>query len=103
MKTKVPAAFRQKFVGPEGAYTVLFTPTDDWDGIIDVSIGGLDMRWQVLNAEQEANGAVVLGGTTDGSPSLWGDQFWFELRFEDAPPLIRYWGNQVIWREDRAS
>lgn len=103
MKTNVPAAFRQTFTGPEGTYTVLFEPIDDWDGIIDVSIGGLDMRWQVLNAEQEASGATVLCGTTDGSVALWGDQFWFELRFEDAPPLIRYWRDEVLWREDHVS
>ena len=40
---------------------------------------------------------------TDGSEPLWGDEFWFELRFSDAPSLIRYWGNQVVWREDRAA
>lgn len=103
MKTRVPAAFSQTFSGPEGIYTVLFAPDGDWDGVIDVSIGGLEMRWPVLNAEQENNGAIVLGGSTDGSESLWGDQFWFELRLDDAPRLIRYWGNQVIWREDRAA
>lgn len=103
MKTSVPAAFSQKFLGPEGAYTIKFEPADGRDGVLVVSIGGLDMRWHVVNAEQEDGGAVVLGGMTDGSTPLWGDQYWFELRFNDAPPLVRYWGDQVIWREDRAA
>ena len=103
MRTTVPAAFSLAFKGPEGPYTIQFEPTDEWDGVIDVSIGGLTMRWQVVDADREDSGAIVLGGMTDGSGPLWGDQFWFELRFSDAPPLIRYWGNQVVWREDRTA
>lgn len=99
----VPAAFSLAFTGPEGPYTIEFEPTDEWDGIIDVSIGGIPMRWRVLDADKEDSGQVVLGGMTCGSQQLWNDQFWFELRFADAPPLIRYWGNQVVWREDCAA
>lgn len=91
------------FSGPEGPYTIRFEPTDEWDGIIDVSIGGLAMRWDVVNAEKEVGGGFVLGGMTSGSDKLWNDQFWFELRLRDAPPVIRYWGNQLIWREDSAT
>jgi hypothetical protein len=40
---------------------------------------------------------------TSGSEPLWNDQFWFELRLDDAPPVIRYWGDKVVWREDRAT
>ena len=61
------------------------------------------MHWRVVDADQEASGAIVLGGMTSGSEPLWNDQYWFELRFSDAPPLIRYWGNQIVWREDRAA
>jgi hypothetical protein len=102
MRTTAPAAFSLTFKGPEGAYTINFEPTDEWDGVIEVCINGLTMRWHVVDADREDNGAVVLGGMTDGSTPLWDDQFWFELRPDDTPPLIRYWGNQVVWREDRA-
>ena len=103
MRTTVPDAFSLVFTGPDGPYTIRFEPTDEWDGVIDVSMGELTMRWHVVDADREDGGAVVLGGMTDGSTPLWGDQYWFELRFNDAPPLIRYWGDQVIWREDYAA
>lgn len=103
MRTRVPEAFSLSFTGPEGPYTIHFEPTDEWDGVINVSISGLAMCWHVMDAEEEAGGSVVLGGMTNGSEPLWKDQFWFELRFNDTPPLIRYWGNQVVWREDQAA
>lgn len=90
------------FVGVEGEYVIDFRPIDEWDGWIYVTIGDVEMQWSVMHADKE-NGAVALGGMTTGSEALWNDQFWFELRFEDAPPIIRYWGDKVIWREDRAS
>ena len=68
-----------------------------------MTIAGHTMHWHVLVSDQQADGGVVLSGMTDGSKPLWNDQFWFELRFNDVPPLIRYWGDQVIWREDRAA
>ena len=103
MRTSVPPAFNMTFAGPEGSYTITFRPTDEWDGLIDVSIGDLEMRWDVVDADREETGGLVLGGMTSGSESLWNDQFWFELRLADSPPVIRYWGNQVVWREDRAA
>jgi len=103
MRTAVPAAFSLAFTGPDGPYTIRFRPAGQWDGMIDVSIGGVAMNWRVVDADQEDSGAVVLGGMSSGSEPLWNDQYWFELRFTDAPPLIRYWGNQVVWREDRAA
>jgi hypothetical protein len=103
MRTTVPPAFSLSFTGEEGPYTVRFQPTDEWDGIIDVSIGGLEMRWNVDDADREDGGGLVLGGMTSGSEPLWNDQFWFELRLDDAPPVIRYWGDKVFWREDRAA
>ena len=42
----------------------------------------------------------MLGGMTSGSESLWNDRLWFELRLDDTPPVIRYWGDKVVWRED---
>ena len=91
------------FTGPEGPYTVQFHPTDEWDGIIDVSIGGLEMRWDVDVADREDAGGLILSGMTSGSERLWNDQFWFELCLDDAPPIIRYWGDKVVWREDQAA
>jgi hypothetical protein len=102
MRTTVPPEFDLSFSGPEGPYVVHFKPAGEWDGIIDVSIAGLDMRWNVDDARNE-NGIRVLGGMTSGSESLWNDQFWFELRLDDTSPVIRYWGNKVVWREDRAT
>lgn len=99
----VPPAFSMAFAGPDEVYTIRFRPTDDWDGVIDLSIGERPMRWTVLDANQETGGTVVLGGVTDGTEEVWGDQFWFELRFQDTPPIIRYWGDQVVWWEDRAA
>jgi hypothetical protein len=90
------------FSGPEGEYTVHFRPTDEWDGIIDLTIGGVAMRWGVVDADREESG-IVLGGMTSGSQALWNDQFWFELRLDDTPPVIRYWGDKVIWRVDCAT
>jgi hypothetical protein len=69
----------------------------------NVSIGGLTMRWDVVNAGEEDGGGVVLGGMTTGSQPLWNDEFWFELGLDDTPPMVRYWGDQVVWRQDRAS
>jgi hypothetical protein len=103
MRTTVPPAFSMTFSGLEGPYTIRFEPTDEWDGIIDVSIGGLAMRWDVVNAEKEDGGGLVLGGMTSGSDSLWNDQFWFQLRLRDTPPVIQFWGNQIMWREDSAT
>ena len=91
------------FRGPEGVYTIQFRPTDEWDGLIDVFIGDLEMQWDVVDARREETGGLVLGGMTSGTESLWNDQFWFELRLDDRPPVIRYWGNQVVWREDRVA
>lgn len=91
------------FSGLEGPYAIRFESTDEWDGVIDVSIGGVTMRWDVVNADQEGGGGIVLGGMTSGSAKLWNDQFWFELRLGDTPPVIQYWGDRVIWREDRAT
>jgi hypothetical protein len=102
MRTTVPPPFNLPFDGDDGPYTIRFQPTDKWDGIIAVSIRGLTMSWDVVEASEEDDGSVVLGGMTSGSEALWNDQFWFELRLTDTPPVIRYWGDQVIWREDKS-
>lgn len=61
------------------------------------------MRWHVLNVERENNGDLVMSGMTTGTQKIWNDQFWFELRLDDVPAVMRYWGNRVIWREDIAA
>jgi hypothetical protein len=103
MKTTVPGAFVMPFRGPEGSYSISFEPTGEWDGRIDVSIGGVKMQWDVVDADRDNDGSLVLGGMTTGSEEVWNDQFWFELRLKDSPPVIRYWGDKVIWREDQAA
>lgn len=100
MRTKVPQAFQMQFAGFEGQNLVDFHPTDEWDGQIHVTINEHEMTWEVTDADIEKEGGLVLGGITDGSDEIWGDQFWFELRLHDRPPVIRYWGDRVIWRED---
>lgn len=102
MRTTVPPAFDLTVSGPEGRYTLSFKPTDEWDGIIDVTIGELAMVWDVDYVDHEAGGGLVLAGMTSGTTPIWNDQFWFELRIADTPPVIRYWGDRVLWREDRA-
>jgi hypothetical protein len=49
------------------------------------------MRWDVVNADREDGGGVVIGGMTSGSEPLWQNQFWFELGLDDTPPVIQYW------------
>ena len=78
------------FSGLEGKYTLSFRPTDKWDGIIDVIIAGTAMQWDVLDSDRDEDGRAILGGMTSGSEQLWQDQFWFELCFNDVPPIIRY-------------
>ena len=90
------------FKGSEETYEIDFTPTDEWDGLINVTIQGVQMRWDVVDASIDQDGIVSLGGMTTGSEDLWKDQFWFELRVTAFPPVIRYWGDRVIWREDCA-
>lgn len=103
MRTTVPQAFSMSFAGPEGPYIIHFRPSDEWDGTINVTIAGLAMRWSVDDADLEEGGGKVLGGMTSGSDELWNDTYWFELRLADTPPVIRYWADKVIWREDRAA
>jgi hypothetical protein len=100
MRTTVPSAFKMSFKGPEGEYEIDFVPIDEWDGKIDVTIAGVAMRWRVVHADQEEGGGYSLGGMTDGTEDFWDHVFWFELRIYDKPPVIRYWGDRVIWRED---
>ena len=70
MRTTVPEAFSISFTGPEGPYAGHFQPTDEGDGIIDVTIAGLAMRWSVDDADREGGGGIVLGGMTSGSDQL---------------------------------
>src|SRR3546814_4549103 len=89
MRTAAPEPFSISFSGPEGIYTVHFQPTDERDGVVDVSIGHISMRWNVLTVHREDIGALVLGGMTTGTEDIWNDQFWFELRLDATPPVIR--------------
>ncbi len=100
MRPTVPSAFNMSFHGPEGEYETRFTPINEWDGMIDVTIAGVVMSWHVYYSDQDDGGGYSLGGMTHGTKDIWDDVFWFELRVRDKPPVIRYWGDRVIWRED---
>lgn len=103
MITKVPPAFKMTFCGPEGQYRFNYAPIGEWDGQIDVMIADIAMSWPGLAAHQDDGGKVALGGSTTGSKEIWGDTFWFELRYQDDPPIVRYWADRVIWREDNCA
>ena len=59
------------------------------------------MQWDVCHASRDENQLLTLGGMTAASEDIWGEQYWFELHVDEQPPVIRYWGNKVLWREDR--
>ena len=88
------------FTGPEGPYTLQFRPLDEWDGVFDLVIGGQPFTWPVDTIDLTENGELNFSGMTVGSHALWGDQFWFVVRKEPAPPTITYYGDQVVWRTD---
>ena len=98
----MPPAFMQPFEGPEGPYVVDFRPSGEWHGVVEVMIGGLAMRWPVDEAHAGDDG-MVLCGLTRGSEPLWNDVFWFEVHLGAQPRVIRYWGDQVLIREDRGA
>src|SRR4029453_15640820 len=64
MRTTVPPPFSMSFIGPEGPYTIQFHPTGEWDGVINVSMAGIEMRWDVDDADRGEAGGLVLGGIT---------------------------------------
>ncbi len=103
MRPDVPPAFDLSFTGPEGPYTLHFQPTDGPDGLIRVSIAGVDMEWDSVDAKHEPGGGIVLSGMAYGTEQLWNDTYWFELRLGDSPPVIRYWADKVVWREDHTT
>ncbi|GAB4352776.1 MAG: hypothetical protein Kow00114_01590 [Kiloniellaceae bacterium] len=103
MRTTAPPPFSVSFLGPEGPYTIHFQPDGRWDGLIDVTIGGMEMQWAVDDVRHDESGALAIGGMTRGSEDLWGQQYWFELRPNDSPAVIRYWGDKVVWRSDIAT
>src|SRR3546814_16255265 len=88
MRTAAPEPFSISFSGPEGIYTVHFQPTDERDGVVDVSIGPLSMRWNVLTVHREDIGALVLGGMKPGPEDIWKDKFGFELLLDATPPVL---------------
>ena len=102
MRINAPPPFELTFNNsPDDSYTIDYRPTDAWEGVIDVAIRGVSLRWYVAQVERDAKGRRALSGMTSGSEVIWQDQFWFELRPDDTPPIIRFWGNQIVWREDR--
>lgn len=103
MNMPMRPAFTMTFSGPEDRYTLGFEPAGKWNGVITVTIAAHPMQWDVLHFERDKEGGIVLCGMTTGSEQVWNDQFWFELRPDDNPPVRRFWGDQVVWREDYAA
>jgi hypothetical protein len=87
---------------PGAAYRFHFRPDpkDEWNGILELRLNGQSAVWRVFKIEEE-DGVTSFGGVTEGD--LVGDGWWFEFRPKASPPLIRYWGDQVVVREDEAS
>ncbi|MXO59509.1 hypothetical protein GRI89_08140 [Altererythrobacter salegens] len=101
MRVPSTEAFEAIFEGAEGRYRIDYAPTDEWDGVISVSIAGHDMRWNVDLVEQE-DGTLQMGGITSGTKEVWDDEFWFQIICDGGPKSIQHWGDRVIWREDPA-
>ncbi len=103
MSVRCPANFTARFNSPDGDYTVRFIASDEWSGVIDTTLAGIPMRWEVEVIKAGQDGTTSLSGMTTGSKDIWNDCYWFELIWADAPKEIRYWGNQIIWRTDAAT
>jgi hypothetical protein len=95
-------SFVARFVGPEGDYAVVFTPTNG-HGSINTTIVGTHMTWHVDFVGLNEGGDVVLGGITRGSETVWGDCYWFRVEAWAGAPYIEYWGDQILWRKDWAA
>ena len=95
-------SFQLKLEGPDGLYLIDFAPTGKGEGKIEVSIAGHQMTWPVEGTSVGDSDREFLGGMTVGSEVIWGSVFWFELHLNNSPPLMRYWGDKAIWREDLA-
>ncbi len=102
MRVRSPEPFSLSFVGPEGPYALRFTPIDEWDGVLDVVLGGQSFRWSVDSIDLAENGELTFSGMTVGTEALWGDQFWFAVRKQPEPSTVTYYGDRVVWRTDEA-
>ncbi len=95
-----PAPTRLNFRGPEGVYAVDYTPKREMDdGLIDVVIRGVGLRWYVERVDRAEDGHLTLAGLTHGTQHFWNDVFWFVI-YTGPDARIEYWGNQVLWRAD---
>ncbi len=99
MKVETPTSFTVAFIGPEGKYSLTFTPNND-EGSIETTISGRQMLWHVETVEFDADEALVLSGLTRGSEIIWDNCFWFVLTTGKAGSKIEYWGDSVLLRTD---
>ena len=95
------APLKQKMLGPDGVYELVYTPVEDRDGKVEVEISGVSMTWWVEIIEID-NGLTSLSGMTSGSKVIWQEQYWFQFWPSLQRPKIDYWGAGVIWRSDLA-
>ncbi len=103
MRIKAPRPLVVSFRGPEGPYSLRFTPNvGDWGGIVEVDIAGAALRWPVNRIDRDEEGRLILSGMT-ATKEIWNDSFWFEAIVEPPPGQITYWGNRVIWRTDEGT
>jgi hypothetical protein len=103
MRTSAPDAFAAVLQGPDGSYTLRFSPDQDGDGgRLLATVNGKSFFWPVNVVERSPEGELTLSGMA-AMKEEWGDGFWFELRIEPGPPSITYWGDRVIWRTDQGS
>jgi hypothetical protein len=101
MRIKAPQEqFERVFASPDGPYTILYGPVDEWDGQITMTIRSVKVEGAVPRVEQEPDGGRVLMGMTAGFHELYQDEFWFILRPDSTAATIEYWGNQILWRRD---
>ena len=98
-----PKPFNILMFGPQGPYQLAFNAYSEWDGYLDVTISGIEMRWSVEAVYEEEGETSLEGGTDAGTLSLWGNMFWFRLFPWSEDPRIEFWGDQVICRVDKAA
>ena len=89
------------FEGPDGRYEVRVLEAEGNDGIIEFSFADTVEEWDINQIDYEEEGTIY-GGLGDWR-ERWGDFYWFRYEPDAKPPIISYWGDQVIARQDFAS
>ena len=99
MRIEAPPLFRVTAAWDNRHYELRFRPIDVWDGLVEGSIGEHDLSWPVDLCEIDEQSSFV-AGMTRGSEALWGDVYWFVIRYDAPQPVIEYWGDRELVRRD---